>query len=256
MKKVTIFILTHSPRGYIEKIISALSSSAFILKNTNIIVSTNATDAEYVDYLTRICADAGVCMKVHDTCDAHTHAHNNYFSCTTDLCMLLHDDDDIFIRDFEAYISNVLCHPGFGSYSCNDKVIINDRIKSNGVSGSESRTLCSFEVSVAYLLNRHAVCYPSIVYNKRLLKVDFLDQRFGKHTDALLVSKLIDQKHLFFGIPAIGYRIHDQQDSAQKCHKKTLLKIYLLKRVFRNISLGNLFILRRILNRIRYRYIE
>ncbi len=256
MKKISIFILTNSPRGYIEKLILDLSTSTFIKNTAHVIVSTNTKDAAYKEHLKSLCQSRSVILKIHKTCDAHMHAHTNYANCETDLCMLLHDDDKIFISDFETYIYNVMANPGYGSYSCNDRIVVNEKFKVNKISNNERRTLDIFEISVAYLLNRHAVCYPAIVYNKRLLEIDFLDQRFGKHTDAFLVSELIEQNHLFFGSPAIGYRIHDDQDSAQKSYKKIFLKFFLLKSILFNIGSCNFSSFRKIINRIKYHYVD
>ena len=256
MKKISIFILTNSPRGYIEQIILDLSSSTYIRNAADVIVSTNTTDASYEEHLKSLCQRYSVILKIHKTCDAHVHAHINYANCETDLCMLLHDDDEIFIGEFETYVYKVLANPGYGSYSCNDRIIINEKFKANRIASDECRQLDICEISVAYLLNRHAICYPAIVYDKRLLEIDFLDQRFGKHTDAFLVSKLIEQNHLFFGPAAIGYRIHDQQDSAQKSSKKLILKFFLLKILLYNIGSLKLSSFRKIVKRIKYHYVN
>jgi hypothetical protein len=246
--------VTHISRGYIEDIVDKLASSSIIKNSVNVIVSSNSEDIVYNEELRSLCEKKCFSFIIQNPSSASKHFDTIYKSCATDLCMILHDDDKIYIRDFNRYILKVLKNPGFGSYSCNDKIIIGKKTKINTVSESETEVLDNLITSLAYIFNRHLVCFPSIVYNRAILDIDFRNERFGKHTDALIVTQLIKRRHLFIGLPALGYRIHNQQDSAKKEYIKYFLKLYLLFVMI--LSLGrakfqNLFFLMR---RIRYHY--
>ena len=250
MEKLSIYILTNINRGYIEEIITSLANSKIVKRNARVIISTNTTDKAYREYLVEICRSANAELILHEECDAHIHAHNIYVQCQTKLCMMLHDDDEIIIDNFERYIALVCKNDDYGSYSCNDRIILNDRYKANKIKEGDNRFVSNFETALCYLLNRHYVCYPTIIYNKEKLNIDFREKYFGKHTDALLVVKLVRFGHLFCGYPSLGYRIHAQQDSAEKSMSKVFLKIFLIFVLVFNLN--KIFNVKLAWKRIRY----
>ena len=244
--------MTNQPRGYIEGIILKLSSSLIVQKSAKVVISSNSKDILYNKRLKKICEKNSVQLIQQKPCSANVHFNDLYKNCATDLFMILHDDDDIFIDEFNKYISKVLVNPGFCSYSCNDKILIGEKVKVNRIDHNDIMVADNFTASIAYILNRHLICFPSIIYNRAKLKINFLDDRFGKHTDAFIVTKLIRAGHLFIGQPAIGYRIHDQQDSAVNDNIKIKLKVYLLFLMLLSLGQAKLSCLKFLLLRIRY----
>ena len=246
--------MTHSSRGYIEDIFVQLASSKIVQKLANVVVSSNSKDLDYNTQLQKLCSKNNFSFIAQTNGSAAEHLATIYKSCPTDLCIMLHDDDHIYINQFDKYLLSVMKNPGFGSYSCNDTIIINRKKKTNSVDQSELRVLDNFSASIAYLCNRHLVSFPTIIYNRSMLSVEFDDQRFGKHTDAYLVIGLIRKRHLFIGHSAIGYRIHNEQDSAKKDNIKYLLKFYLFFVLIGNLASFNFKGMKFIWRRIRYLY--
>ena len=254
MKKICIYVLTNSQRGYVEKIIEALTDLVSV--DAKLIVSTNTADNVYRHYLMDYCTKYGIDLITHKNCGAKTHAREAYKHCSTDLCMLLHDDDEIYIDAFKAYINRVIQNPGFASYSCNDKIIIENRLKANNIDDRVNFIPTTFEISLSYLLNRHFICYPTVIYDTTQLDINFEDTRFGKYNDALIVLRLVKKGHLFIGTPALGYRIHEQQDSAEKNLIKYVLKIFLIGQLTLSIGKVSAFGLSMIYKKLRYKFVD
>ena len=88
---------------------------------------------------------------------------------------------------------------------------------------------------MAYLMNRHLVCFPSIVFNFNYIRktdIFFKTGFLGKYSDVNLVLRLARLGHLWYSLPSFGYRIHDEQDSMlglQKDNSEVLCFYYSLK---------------------------
>lgn len=249
--QLSIYILTHTQRGYIRKTVETLLKS--VSADTKLIVSTNTDEDDYRTYLSQLCKKHHVKLITHANCDAKTHSHQAYTHCSTDLCMLLHDDDEIYGAAFAIYINTVFQNPGFASYSCNDKIIIEDRIKSNKIDDGVKFVPSKFEITLSYLLNRHFICYPTIIYDKTRLSIKFLDTKFGKYNDAKIILDLVQKRHLFIGAAAIGYRIHGGQDSAEKSRSRYYLKMFLFLHLMFSFRQFSLFRLKIVYSKLKYK---
>jgi len=248
--------MTNSERGYIESIAASLRASKFLRKNSNLVISTNTKSIEYGIYISDLAKKYDIDAKIWPSCSADKHANLIYQFCPTDLCMLLHDDDEVNKGNFEDFLKCVFDHPGYGSYSSNDQILVNNEIKENNIHKETQIKLNCFHVAAAYLVNRHFVCFPTIIYNKPNLKIEFFHNKFGKYTDAYIVICLIRQRHLFYGVPAIKYRIHSGQDSYEKNYRKIILKLYLIFIFTLNIKNCSFKNIKSVYDRVRYKFVK
>lgn len=236
---IELVVHTHDDRGYLKELLENL----YIIKKSTgavVILSYNGSSDEYYSLLSLQGLSFEFIIRRIDECDVTSHLRNSVQACNTKYINLLHDDDILDPNIYSDFIKTLIGSSSYKSFSCNDFMIVEGIVKSNKLRGKKLRKLTRFELCVAYLLGRHAICFPSIIYDTAFLrKVDILKlSKLGKYSDVNITYFLTGAGHGWYPDPGFGYRIHKKQDSKKTTKHKILLYFWLVWKII--INLGSL----------------
>jgi hypothetical protein len=234
---IELVVHTHEDRGFMQDLLKNLS----IIKEFTgaiVIISYNGSSTDYYSVLVKHGEAFGFDVRRMGECDAMTHFRHSAAECNSKYINLLHDDDILEPTIYSNFINTLKKNTKFKSFSCNDFIVLEGFFKYNRTQGKNLRKISRLELCIAYLLGRHAICFPSIIYNSAfLVSSDILEvSSLGKYSDVNITYFLTGVGHGFYAEPGFGYRIHKQQDSNKKTMNKWLLYCWLVWKVFINFK--------------------
>lgn len=254
---IQLVVHTHEDRGFIWELLDSLRAIDVPL-DLAIVVSFNGDDENYSSRLEKVSGTLGFTLRRAPNGTVMEHLRYSLGQCDAKYISFLHDDDVLDPDYYGKFLKVVASSEPYGSYSCNDFTIVSGLPRYNRLRSAIVRKVTSLEVCCAYLLGRHAICFPSIVYDaERLRSADILrNTKYGKYSDVSIVLHLTAEAHGLFTLPAFGYRIHSEQDSKKRSFDKYRLNCWLLMKVVFNVHKFRFTTLKFLSQRIYYRAIN
>ncbi len=195
-------------------------------------LSYNGLDAQEAAFLRDFSATSGM--------EFFWNACNSFFEhfakindcCNTPYFIALHDDD-YFLESLAPKLQRATLDAQ-SHYALLDAVSVRGRLKWPVWAFDKPRLVKAEELAFSYLLGRHAVAFPAVIYNVNLLnRINFLDQELGKYSDVKLMMELASQKLTILPSAIFAYRIHCDQDSQNEdILAKKKCRRYLFQRLF------------------------